>query len=74
MVFAPQSKRLLRDPLGLESPFKAHDVFLPTEIDKLKKLFPLLDTKVSFNIILIFGLIVIGRSLRRFRQEVWQSL
>ena len=46
-MYVQQSKRLLRDPLSIESPFKANEVFLPTEIDKLKKLFPLLDAKVS---------------------------
>ena len=70
MIFVPQSKRLLRDPLSLESPFKAAEVFLPTEIDKLKKLFPLLDAKVRSKSIINIQSIVTGRSIARLRPKV----
>ena len=74
MVFVQQSKRLLREPLCLESPFKANEVFLPTEIDKLKKLFPLLDAKVSTHLCAKRDAIVIGRGAERLRPKVWQGL
>ena len=46
MMLTPQSKRYLRDPWANDSLFSSNELFLPTEMEKLKKLFPLLDSKV----------------------------
>lgn len=45
-MLTPQTKRLMRDNYGKDSPSLSQEIFLPSEITKLKKLFPLLDSKV----------------------------
>jgi hypothetical protein len=50
MMMTPKTKRYFRDPGFMDSPFASSDLFLPTEIEKLKKLFPLLDSKVTNSI------------------------
>lgn len=49
MMQTPQAKRFKLENVfaGAESPFLSSEVILPSDIDKLKKLFPLLDYKVS---------------------------
>lgn len=47
MMMTPQAKKFQKDCIGKDSPLSSYELFLPTEMDKLKKLFPLLDSKVS---------------------------
>jgi hypothetical protein len=50
MMATPQKKRLKNEAYLsslLETPSYLSEVYLPTEMEKLRKLFPLLDARVS---------------------------
>ena len=50
LMVTPQTKRFKQDStFGKESPFLGGEIFIPSDLDKLKKLFPLLDTKVGIT-------------------------
>ena len=74
LMAGPQVKRLKQqENFGKESPFQQADIFIPSEIDKLKKLFPLVDTKVSTNKHTIMMIATRG-SLQRVRPQLRQGL
>lgn len=52
-MMTPQTKRYKGDNyMGSESPILTGEIFLPTDLDKLKKIFPYIDTKVMLSFII----------------------
>lgn len=50
-MLTPQTKRLKGDHyMGPDSPILTGEIFLPTDLDKLKKIFPYIDSNVSIEI------------------------
>ena len=46
-MLTPQTKRYKGDNyFGSDSPILTGEIFLPTDLDKLKKIFPYIDSKV----------------------------
>lgn len=70
LMYAPPTKRLFREPVCFDSPSKSAEIFLPTEIDKLKKLFPLLDPIVNSISLSYVLTIATGRGTKGLRPKV----
>jgi hypothetical protein len=49
MTFTPTTKKLHLDTIFQSSPSKLTDIFLPSDIDRLRKIFPLLTHKVIIH-------------------------